>query len=309
MQTLTLETRRPFTRADAIAAGISPKQLRGSRFRRIFRGVYIEARVPDHPLIRAEASLLLHPPTAFASHVTAGRIYAVPLPTSPPEHVTVQTKGERSTVDGIQCHIASPAAGDVTTVREVRVSTPTRMFVELASMLGMVDLVVVGDALIRRKLVTLDELRDYCAQSTDRHAVAARRAAAYVREKVDSAMESRLRMLIVLAGLPEPTVNLEYTDYYGNVLMKFDFSYPDLKLIIEYDGRQHAERAKQWLHDVERREQLDDMHWRILIVTSEGIYKKPGDTVLRVQRALRERGCRQLPVRLSDEWRPYFPRR
>ena len=73
-----LETRRPFTRADAIAAGISPKQLRGSKFRRIFYGVYIDARVRDHPLVRSQAALITHPPDAFASHFSAGRIYGVP---------------------------------------------------------------------------------------------------------------------------------------------------------------------------------------------------------------------------------------
>jgi very-short-patch-repair endonuclease len=302
-----LETRRPFTRTDALAAGITAKQLRGSRFRRIFRGVYIEARIPDHPLIRSQASLVLHPPTAFASHVSAGRIYRVPLPTSPHEHVTVRSKSERCTVDGIRCHVATPPDDEVTTVGGVRVSRPARMFVELASILSLVDLVVVGDALLRLSLVTLEQLVEHCEQSTDRHASAARRAASYVREKVDSAMESRLRMLIVLAGLPEPQVNAEYHDDFGNVLMKFDLSYPDLKLIIEYDGRQHAERVKQWLHDVKRREELDELHWRIVIVTSEGIYKKPADTLFRVHRALKERGCRSLPVRQSDAWRPFFP--
>lgn len=40
------DTRRPFTRADAIAAGVKPGLFRGSRFRRLFRGVYIDSGVP-----------------------------------------------------------------------------------------------------------------------------------------------------------------------------------------------------------------------------------------------------------------------
>ena len=35
-------------------------------------------------------------------------------------------------------------------------------------------------------------------------------AARYVRNGVDSVHETRLRMLLVLAGLPEPTVNLDH---------------------------------------------------------------------------------------------------
>ncbi len=82
------------------------------------------------------------------------------------------------------------------------------MFVELASLLTLVDLVVVGDHLVRRRRTTCADLVAWCAQSSDRGAQAARRAAAYVRDRVDSPMETRVRMLIVLAGIPEPEVNL-----------------------------------------------------------------------------------------------------
>lgn len=303
-----LETRRPFTRANALAAGVSPKQLRGSRFRRIFRGVYIDSRVKDHPLIRAESSLLIHPPTAYASHFTAARVYGVPVPPHPFEHITVQSEGDRRQRSGLKCHIAA-AGARVTSVSGLRISAPSTMFVELASVLGLVDLVVVGDALVRLRLVTVDELAEFCVRSLCRHGAAARRAVGYVRARVDSAMESRLRMLIVLSGLPEPEVNHEVRDKHGNVLMRFDLSFPGCRLIVEYDGRQHAERAKQWLHDVKRRELLDHARWQILIVTSEGIYQKPTETIERVHRALKERGARGLPAHLSAGWRPFFPER
>jgi hypothetical protein len=82
---------------------VSPKQLRGSRFRRIFRGVYVDAGIPDHPLIRAQAALALHPANAYASHVSAARIYRVPVPKISDEHVTVSEVGDRSRVAGIHC--------------------------------------------------------------------------------------------------------------------------------------------------------------------------------------------------------------
>lgn len=302
-----LETRRPFTRADAIAAGISPKQLRGSKYRRTFYGVYVEARVPDHPAVRSQAALLLHPPTAFASHFSAGRIYRLPMPGNPFEHVTVARAADRTERDGIRCHVDTPGPGAVQVKEGVRVSSPVRMFLEIASFLSLVDLVVVGDAMVRLGLVTATELRTACDASTDRNARAARRAASWVRARVDSAMESRLRMLIVLAGLPEPRVNHEVRGDYGNLLMRFDLSYPDIKLIIEYDGRQHAQRSKQWLHDLKRREHLDEERWRIVVVTSEGIYKRPLDTVSRVRRALKQQGCHGITAQPSEAWRPYFP--
>jgi hypothetical protein len=202
-----LDLRRPFTRADALAAGISPAQLRGSRFRRIFRGVYIQAPVPDHPLIRVRAALVIHPPSAFASHASAARVYDVPLPTLPEEHVSVFAAKDRRSRPGIRNHVA-PEDADVLTVRGLRVSSPEGMFVELAEVLSLVDLVVVGDALVRVGLTTPEKLTACCADAGH----AARRGAGFVRARVDSAMETRLRMLIVLAGLPEPKVNLVVRD-------------------------------------------------------------------------------------------------
>lgn len=299
-----IETRRPFTRSDALAAGIPARELRGSRFRRIFTGVYIDARVPDHPLVRAQAALLLHEPGSYVSHSTAARIYGVPVPDDPAEHVTVSTAGGRSKRSGIECHVAS--GSDVAVVAGVRVSGPHQMFLELASRLSLVDLVVVGDALVRVGKATPASLLAACELSRRRCAAAALRAARYVRAEVDSPMETRLRMLIVLAGLPEPETNHQIRDDAGRVRRRFDLCYPSIRLIVEYDGRQHVETRESWESDLKRREELDEADWRILVVTSAGIYKNPAETVVRVHQALRKRGWRGLPARTSDAWRPYF---
>ena len=82
-------------------------------------------------------------------------------------------------------------------------------------------------------------------------------------------METRLRMVIVLAGLPEPKVNHVLPDLAGEWLARLDLSYPAYRLIIEYDGRQHAEDSRQWHRDLERREQLETLGWQLVIVTSK----------------------------------------
>lgn len=301
-----LDLRRPFTRADAIAAGIDPRLLRGKRFRRIFKGVYISADVAPSPLHRVEAAVILHPPGAFASHVSAARVYDLPVPHFADEHVSVFAAEDRRRRPGIQPHVR-PRSSAVGRLRGIRVSMPVPMFVELASMLSLVDLVVVGDALVRRKLVTREDLVVGCRESSDRHAAAALRAAELVRAGVDSPMETRLRMLIVLAGLPEPRVNHTVRDQHGNVIRRFDLSYPSLKLIVEYDGRQHAEDPDQYESDISRREQLDIWGWRIVIVTAKGIFQRPDETLLRVRTALRDQGATGLPQRFDDAWGAHFP--
>ena len=122
-------------------------------------------------------------------------------------------------------------------------------------------------------------------------------------------MESRLRMLLVLAGIPEPEVNRAVRAEDGALLRRFDMCWPGVRVIVEYDCRQHIEREREreWERDLARREEIDEDGWRILVVTSRGIYRDPANTVERVFRVLAARGLAHLPARPDPGWRPHFP--
>lgn len=301
-----MDEKRPFTRADAVAAGISPRRLGGSRFRRIFTGVFISSSVREHPRHRIEGALLLFPEGAWVSHTSAAYLYGVVVPPSPRVHISVVDPKDRRWQPGIKPHVA-PRHTKVTRRAGLPVSDPIRMFIELASMLDLVDLVVAGDNMLRVLGLSASDLVSALDKTRDYWSPAARHAAQFVRDGVDSPMETRLRMLIVLAGLPEPTVNHTIRDHEGNIVARFDLSFPRLKLIVEFDGRIHAEDIRTWEKDLERREFLDDIEWRVLKVTAKGIYVEPGRTLDRVWRALCQRGPRvPLP---GDGWRAHFPER
>ena len=70
-----------------------------------------------------------------------------------------------------------------------------------------------------------------------------------VNPMADSPMETRIRFALVQAGLPCPVLQHPVGPYL------LDLAYPDLKLAIEYDGREHLipERA---LHDLHRQAYL-----------------------------------------------------
>jgi very-short-patch-repair endonuclease len=186
-------------------------------------------------------------------------------------------------------------------------TSPAQTFLDLADDLDLVDMVVVGDSLVRAGVARPEELVAASAAYRGRQARSARRAAAYVRGGVDSPMESRLRMLLILAGLPEPVVNHALRDEIGRVLYRLDLSYPQWRVAIEYDGRQHAENTAQWRWDVQRREGLDANGWRLVVVLSGDLYRSPARTLERVVSAARAQGV-SLRLR-SDEWRRYFPQR
>ncbi len=297
-----LDTGRPFSRAAALRAGLG-KQLRTRAFRQLLHGVYVHAGVPDSPLLAARAALVPFGPKAWASHTTAARVLGVPIPAIPGEHVTVLERRERRSRSDVSCHQTSDAL--IVRVSGTRVSAPQQLFIELASMLTLIDLVVVGDHLVRRRLVTLADLREHCSDASGAGAGQARAAAAFVRDRVDSPMETRLRLLFALAGLPEPEVNPDMT--VGGNRRRYDLVWRHARLIVEYDGRHHVEREEQWESDIERREEADDDAWTLRVVTARGIYRSPDQTLAKVHRLLLDRRQPGVPQRLADAWRQHFP--
>ena len=301
-----LDTGRPFSRADARAAGLPLTTLLSSEFQRVFRDRYVAANVPITLLLRAQTALGIASAGSWISHHTAARLLGGAVPDVPDIHVTVPDGLSRTRCDGIRSHRGARTAG-CTTYRGLRMSTPVQVFCELSAYgLDLVDLVVLGDSLVKACRVGRAELVDATAAWTGPGARRARRAARLVRDGVDSPMETRLRLLLVLAGLPEPTVNLILRSADGEWRMRFDLCYEHLRLIVEYDGRHHAESADQWRRDLRRREELDRLGWRILVVTAQDIYSAPRDVLERVSQALLERGVRTSRLRL--EWERYFAR-
>lgn len=303
---LALDTTRPFTRGEALAAGITARQLRGTGYQPLFHGIYLLSSVAVTPLIRARAALLPFT-AAHASHATAARVWQLPIPVLPEEHVTVTRRNARHARAGIVRHSAPEDACSTTMVDDVLLSDPLQTFVDLGELITLVDLVVVGDELVRRNVVTCEMLRAFCGRSRHPGARRAATAATFVRAGVDSPMESRTRMLLVLGGLPEPDVNPTVYDELGHPIRRYDLYYKRSRTAIEYDGRQHAQSQRQWESDVSRRESIDDAGDRLVVLLAKDIYKTPSTTLVKVHRILRERGEPGVPTRLSEEWRRYFP--
>lgn len=297
----------PFTRSQALEAGITARQLRGRGFRHLFFDVYIAADVIVTPRIRAIAALIRFDGFGHISHSTAATLWKAWVPHDPDVHVSVFTRAHRRSGRGIKPHLAH-ATAQVVRHLGLRMSSPPQTFLDMARYLDLVDMVVLGDSLIHRGLVDPEDLIAAAARWRGHGARLARRAAVFVRAGVESPMEARLRMLLVLAGLPEPIVNRTITDEDGRRTYRLDLSWPDLKIAAEYDGRQHAKDSAQWRRDLVRREALDRLAWILIVVTAEDLYNDPLGVVDRVATAMRRRGARTA-IALDDEWRRLFPGR
>jgi hypothetical protein len=303
------DPRQPFSRANARAAGITPEMLQSSRFHKICWDTYVSREVPITPLLRAHAVFRLVPDGSYISHHTAAELWDAAPPADGSTHVTLPSANGRLVRQGVRSHYRKDRA-KITLRKGLPISTPEQTFLDLAAVgIGLVDLVVVADGMIKARHTSPEHLIEAAAASTGKGCRLARRAATLARKGVDSPQETRLRLLLVLAGLPEPWVNLIIRGRDGSWRRRYDLAYEHLRLIIEYDGRQHAEDSRQWLSDIFRREELDQMRWRLVIVTSDGIYHEPLRTLERVRDALLECGATGIRRTFKPEWRLHFPAR
>lgn len=280
---------------------MSQWQLRRDH-RVVFRGVHLRNDIEQTTELVAQAALLATSEGSFISHHTAAVLWGGVVPDCPDVHVS--SPGSRGRMAGIVAHRAKQRQV-VTAHRGIRLTSPIQTFLDLAQVLDLVGLVVLGDSLVKKRRCRLKDLIEVVGEATGPGTALARRAAGLVREGVDSPMESRLRMLIVLAGLLEPKVDHRIYDSDGTLLYRFDLAYVHYGLIIEYDGWQHADRRGQWERDVDRDEQLDNWRIRRLVVLPRHIYNTPAQTLARIIAAMRGKGM-AIP-RLSNEWRRYFP--
>ncbi|TFD87978.1 hypothetical protein E3T61_12680 [Cryobacterium lactosi] len=87
----------------------------------------------------------------------------------------------------------------------------------------------------RSPILTRGELADALEKYPSRTGLThARTALPLLRSRSESPRESMLRVIIVLAGLPEPQCNYNVFDEHGRFLARGDLVYPDYKLLPQF---------------------------------------------------------------------------
>jgi hypothetical protein len=99
----------------------------------------------------------------------------------------------------------------------------------------------------------------------------------------ESVMETRLRLLLVLAGLPRPWAQTVLTNSNGLFVGRVDLYYPEHQLAIEYDGAAHRERLAS---DNQRQNSLVDAGYHLLRFTATDVLSNPASVVTLVARQL-----------------------
>lgn len=291
----------PFRGSDVCSQGLlTPTQLRGGAWRRLFPDVYVAADVAmDHRLwCRAALAHARNAPGAAISGRSAALVWGVDLfPEGAGEPVVELTVPPGS---GIRTRrmltVVSGALGpaEIDVFIGIALTSGVRTAFDLARRLSRVEAVVALDALTHARVTTLAELGRYSAHLAGRGIRGSRLFAAAVAQcepLAESPMETRLRLLFVDHGLPRPVVQFEVRDAHGRFIARVDFAYPSKKVAVEYDGDHHRTRSV-YQSDAIRRNALADAGWTVVTVVAAEFYRSPERVVERVRRLLCENSPR-----------------
>lgn len=255
----------PFTRPEARALGVSDQRLRSPDIVRLSRGLYMTAGQesgwptgfdgPGHGLgLPTLLALVRRYPGAAVSHGTAAHVYRLPVPQDVLDdvrvHLTWPAGAARAQSRIVHSHCHPLPEQDRATFRRLPLTSPARTWLDLASdpRLDVTDLVTVSDAIVNRPWVDglrvdgMDTLAGLAAvmdrSSRPRGIARAREALALSRVGADSPPETRTRLALITAGLPEPEVQMtaEPSDRSSPTA---DLGYRRWRIAIQYDGKHH----------------------------------------------------------------------
>jgi len=289
----------PFTVHEARAASLSSGRLRSSDLASAGRLLYLPTGW-DFEIRGLARALSAATPGAWISHLTAAVVLGLWLPTwfrdcrelhlSKPRNLPPVRR------EGVVGHTVLAFDGEIMMLDGMRISTPARTWLDLASLVPLEDLVAVGDQLIRlprpgledraEPWSTLPELQEMLKRHPKlKGIVKARAAVELIRPGADSAPETFLRLALTAAGLPEPELQLRIVeaDAYSPAA---DLGYRAHRIAIQYDGGHHLTREQQ-SRDNRRDETFNAAGWRYFKFNADDLAQDFRRAVNQVRLALR----------------------
>lgn len=267
---------------------LTDHQLR-TGYRAVYRNVYVPKDAPVTAAVTARAAWLWAGGNCVLAGMSAAAVHGTKWldGASPAELV----RANRHSPAGIVVRSYDLAPEQIRRVNGMRVTTAERTAFDIGRSLPAPHAVPILDALMRATGITAGDVTPLATAGVGARGVRRLRATLEMCDAcAESPQESRLRVLLIAAGLPKPQAQIEFFDEYGHAFIRVDMGWPQWKVAVEYDGVQHWNDARQRAWDIERIALLESRGW-VVIRVSAAMLSRPQVVVDRVRHRLRAAGC------------------
>lgn len=271
-----------------VGVDVSPGVARGSRFRRVGKGLYVPAETPntgEQRIVEAASRLPLGGAvTGWAALRVAGAGFfdglaadgrtLLPVPVAlPPRQRLQHDRALRQIRGGLCAKETHLVSGIACTTPERAVLDAIRDCRDVRSAVGVMDMAIVA------RVTTQERLERYQLGHGFRSGICRfREAVPLATHRSRSPKETAMRLIWILdAALPVPLSNWPVLDADGQFIGTPDLLSPELGVFGEFDGADHREREQHRV-DIARAEAFRrvglegftvvgaDLHDRVLVV-------------------------------------------
>lgn len=272
----------------ARAAGVTDSHLKGKHIVRVGSDLYAVTGSTVTPAAQA-AALARTFPNVWVSHHSAAAIHGIAIDSPHPwPQLTAPNAAAVIRRNGVDCAIDRFSRRGIAEIDDFLASSPARVWAELADPNSLRRAVAFGDQLVRfprpsfenrtAPFSTVDELLGFINEVTEE--VSARKPrglsqdewrflrqtllnlqqyASLIRVGADSPPETHLRLALLNAGLPEPS--LQYpVEVDGRIITVIDIAFPEAKIALHYDGAPHL-TPESMARDIARDNLLVSLGW------------------------------------------------
>ena len=274
---------------EALASGRLTRRELGRRYTKVYRNVYMPRGMELTARDRAVAAWMWSHGTAVVAGLSAAALLGsrwVPAE-APAELIRTQHKSP----PGIVVHKGTVAAEEVRYIAGIRCTTVARTAFDIGRRLQLDEGLVRVDALLHASGVPVHELRELAARYPGARDIGRlRRVLDLADGGAESPQETRVRLALMLAGLPRPVAQIPIRNASGRVVRRIDMGWEEWKVGVEYDGAQHWTDPVVRAEDIDRQEFLAALGWRIVRVSAVHLRGGASAVVSRAESALRAAG-------------------
>jgi very-short-patch-repair endonuclease len=259
--------RRQLLEAGACDRAIGRRIERG-RLQIVHRGVF----ALGHRLLtengRCMAAVLAGGEQAILSHVSAARLWGLPIGPTTPIHVTAPSQRSSAASD-VVFHRGSIPPDEVSEIQGIPVTTTARTLLDLGSCIPLHRLRGLVDEAEYRQLTDVVPLSMLVDRYPGRRGLTAVRAV--LAEGIDGSsqtreeLEARFREFLIERDIPRPRFNQPMT--IGTLRIVADCVWIDQRVIVELDGAAAHSRRANFEADRKRDRRLLVAGWRPTRVT------------------------------------------
>jgi uncharacterized protein DUF559 len=253
-------------------------------------------------LTRAAAALLTVGPDAVLCGLTAARLHGCTAANTSPIHLLMRYERRMQARAELRVHRGWFSDDDLTEIEKLSVLALDRTIADLLCSRDRREALACADQAVAlqpepQRAMFIAAVGLQLDQRRDRRGT--RQAADLLRlidGRAESPPESWLRLLVVEAGFPPPTVQYCIVDRDGALVYRLDLAWPEIRIALEYDGYEaHADRQVQ---DAARDADLARRGWLTVRATVDDL-RNPRRLLDELTRAFRERHVPLTGLRLA----------